>query len=287
MREGVVELTDGRKLAYAELGAPGAPPVLYFHGSPSCRRELRLFEPVFERRRVDARVIALNRPGYGPSTPRPDYRYLDWPADVADAADRLDIGEFAAFGASGGCPFALACGYALADRVSRIGIVAGTAPLEAPGMEEAPGITAFSARPLLRRLQFGFVAWGVRLGMGQRLVGRMHAEMTGPDRRLMDESGARAWLVDVVREAYADGGRTGAHEAGLSRRPWGFDVSRVTTETLLWYGSEDRTIPVSAGRWLADRLPDSNLTIWRHGHFSWAASDEAADALAAVATSEP
>jgi hypothetical protein len=37
-------------------------------------------------------------------------------------------------GASGGGPYALACGHALPDRVLRVGIVSGVAPYDAPGV---------------------------------------------------------------------------------------------------------------------------------------------------------
>lgn len=58
----------------------------------------------------------------------------------------------------------------------------------------------------------------------------------------------------------------------------------VPPGTLLWQGGEDRWVPASAGRWLADRLPGSEFTPSpEHGHFSWAASDEAATVLEAPA----
>src|SRR5258708_20173196 len=38
--EGTVPLSDGRRLAYAEFGAPHGPLVLWFHGTPGARRQV-------------------------------------------------------------------------------------------------------------------------------------------------------------------------------------------------------------------------------------------------------
>lgn len=281
VREGVLELADGRRLAYAELGAPEAPPVIYCHGSPGSRRELGLIVPALQA--TQARLIAFNRPGYGPSTFKAGYGFLDWPADVADAADQLGIGRFAMIGASGGSPFALACGYSLPKRVSRIGIVVGSAPPEATGMKEALGTTEIPANPLVRRLQYGMIAVAVRTGLKNRLAEQRSRLMEEPDRHALGRPEVRNWFMAVSREAFSGGGRGAAHEARLYLRPWGFDITRVTTETLLWYGGADTTDPPSAGRWLAERLPNSTFTVWpQHGHFSWAASDEAREVIAAM-----
>lgn len=280
MREGAIELQDGRRLAYADRGPTDAPVIFYFHGSPGSRRELWLSEPVFERRRPVARVIAPDRPGYGGSSPRVGFRYLDWPFDLTQLADQLGIERFAVLGASGGSPYAFACGSSLADRVTRIGIVVGGAPIEAPGMRQAPAITAFPANGVLRRAQFAAVAAGIRLGLTGLFARRMHSEMGSADRRAMERPEVRAWFEREPREAYAGWGAAGAREAGLARRPWGFDLSAVRTETHLWYGGEDRTIPVTAGNWMAERLADATFRVWpRHGHFSWAIADEAVDVI--------
>lgn len=288
MREGILDLADGRRLPYAEWGPRDATAIIYCHGFPGSRRELLLSEPVLESSGVSARLIAMNRPGYGPSTLKRGYRFLDWPIDVDEAADKLGVEGFAVLGASGGCPFALACGYALADRVSRISIVVGTTPLEATGMSDAPGITNIPTSPLMRRLQFRIVSLGCKTRLRDPLVDRIHRDLGDVDRHVLRRPELRARFMEVVREAFADGGRTAAGEAELYLRPWGFDVAEVRAETLLWYAGEDRMVPASAGRWLADRLPNSHYTLWpHHGHFSWAADHAAIDVIARTAQCHP
>ena len=287
MDEGVLDLPDGRKLAYTEWGPPDAPAVLYCHGFPTNRRELELIGPVLERCGVEARVVALNRPGYGLSTFQRARTFLDWPQDVADAADRLGIGGFAVLGVSGGCPYALACGHTLPDRVTRIGIVVGVAPIEATGMENAASIAGPSASGLDRRLQFGMMAYGLEKGQVDRILDRTFSTMSEVDRSAFEQPDLREWFLEVTRESLQQGGRTAAHEAGLLRKPWGFDPQRVAVQSWLWYGGADETVPSSAGRWLADRLPNCEYVLWpEHGHISWMIGEEAASVVAVTAGQE-
>lgn len=285
MAEGLLELGDGRRIGYSEWGPVGAPPVLYCHGFPGNRRELDLIQPVLERRQVEARLVALNRPGYGRSTFQTDRAILDWPRDAAEAADTLGIDRFAVLGVSGGAPYALACGYALGDRVTRIGIVVGMGPLEATGMKQATAISGPSGLGSIRRLQFGMAAMAFRKGEEGRFVDQSVASMGAADRDVLERGEVRAWFIEVMRESFQEGGRAAAHEAGLYRGGWGFHPQQVTNETRFWYGGADETVPASAGEWLADRMPGSAFTLWpQHGHFSWMVSGEAADVVSVIAT---
>ena len=283
MVEGILDLADGRKLAYDDWGPPDGQPVMYCHGFPTNRRELKLTQPVLERNAVPARVVVLNRPGYGPSTRQPNRTFLDWPSDVAEAADQLGFGQFAVLGVSGGSPYALACGYALGDRVTRIGIVVGMGPLEAEGMADASAISGPSTNRLVRRFQFAMMAYGFKKGGEDRFLAQSLTTMGSADREAMRHPEMQEWFFDMTREALQQGGGPAAYEAGLYRQPWGFDVKRVEAETYLWYGGADQTVPASAGRWLADRLPNSHYELWpKHGHFTWMLGHEAAEVVAAM-----
>jgi pimeloyl-ACP methyl ester carboxylesterase len=66
--DSLIALPDGRSLAYAEFGDPDGRPVLFFHGTPGYR--LNPWIPDAELRSLGVRLIALDRPGVGRSTPR-------------------------------------------------------------------------------------------------------------------------------------------------------------------------------------------------------------------------
>ncbi len=105
--------------------------------------------------------------------------------------------------------------------------------------------------------------------------------MSEPDREVLEQPDVRKWFTKMTREAFVQGGRGAATEAGLYRREWGFDPGDVSVPTRLWYGGADQTVPESAGRWLQDRMSDAELVVWpRHGHLSWMVTDEAAEVIA-------
>src|SRR3954453_14744513 len=94
--EGTLELDDGRALGYAEYGQPDGTPIGYLHGMPGSRLDPAALDE--EYRQLGARVVALERPGYGLSSRRRSWGLLDWPADVVAGARRPRVGAFPALG---------------------------------------------------------------------------------------------------------------------------------------------------------------------------------------------
>ena len=238
-------------------------------------------QPTLERCGVNARLVALDRPGFGSSTLQPHRTLLDWPVDVSEAADQLGIDRFAILGVSGGGPYSLACGYALPDRVTRIGIVAGIAPIDAPGMDQASAISGPSPHQTIRRVQFAY--WLQSPSRG----GRRHVSSTDqsqPWDRLIKplwlsperEHGSQRPCTNPSNKVVAPP----PTKQALYRRPWGFDIDQVTVRTRLWYGGADATVPASAGRWLGNLLPNGDFSCWPdQGHFTWMLSDRPADVI--------
>ena len=103
----VMELPDGRELAWLEAGKPRGRPVFAFHGTPGSRRQVSFDEKSITAAGV--RMIAPDRPGYGHSSYHPGRSLADWAADVSALADHLKVGTFTVVGVSGGGPHAVAC----------------------------------------------------------------------------------------------------------------------------------------------------------------------------------
>jgi pimeloyl-ACP methyl ester carboxylesterase len=61
-----VILKDGRTLGFAEYGDPKGEPVLEFHGCPGSRLEAWNYDAAGKK--LGARVIGIDRPGFGMST---------------------------------------------------------------------------------------------------------------------------------------------------------------------------------------------------------------------------
>src|SRR5262245_57580925 len=80
LRDTQITLGDGRTLAYCDIGEPGWPTAMFFHGAPMSRLHLAYLEEKFVERQV--RVVSPDRPGYGRSSLQPVRSLADWPANI-------------------------------------------------------------------------------------------------------------------------------------------------------------------------------------------------------------
>jgi pimeloyl-ACP methyl ester carboxylesterase len=111
--DNILNLSDGRRISYAEYGDPDGQPVFLVHGTPGSRLYWKSF-PGFPFR-PDLHLIAPDRPGYGLSDWRPGRTITDWADDVAALADALGLHRFVMIGVSGGGPETLACAWKIPD----------------------------------------------------------------------------------------------------------------------------------------------------------------------------
>jgi pimeloyl-ACP methyl ester carboxylesterase len=67
--------------------------------------------------------------------------------------------------------------------------------------------------------------------------------------------------IEGVADALRHGTRATVQEMALTRRPWPFPLSEVSTPVHLWHGARDRSAPISFARHLAAELPDATLHV--------------------------
>jgi pimeloyl-ACP methyl ester carboxylesterase len=114
-----IRLTPGRTVGFADHGRPGDTAVIWCHGGPGSRLEPAYVAPTA----VDAglRIVGIDRPGYGLSTPEPGRTIGGWVPEALAVADRLGIDQFVTVGTSTGGAFALAVAALAPERV--LGVV--------------------------------------------------------------------------------------------------------------------------------------------------------------------
>src|SRR4051812_45568947 len=96
--EGMLTLSSARRLGWAEYGDPGGRPVLAFHGLPGSRRQRHPDGGIALALR--ARMLHLERPGFGISDPAPGRTLAGWARDVAEACDLLGVKTMRVIGVS-------------------------------------------------------------------------------------------------------------------------------------------------------------------------------------------
>ncbi|CAG9952997.1 unnamed protein product [Clonostachys rosea f. rosea IK726] len=297
-KDHIYELPDGRKLGYADYGSPTGKPLLYFHGYPSCRLEASVADEMAKRHNI--RLIAVDRPGFGLSTPQPNRRLMDWPADVRNIAEGLNIPQFAVMGCSGGGPFALACASSLPkSMLTGVGLFASGPPWAAGAhhmslyrrvfvslAKVVPGAVSSGLGLLIRLL-----VWVVNT---RPVVSRTNRWLVETSKKSQNESSGSTdgssdaspetrtpeerrqnLLRMLVYEPFVQGPEAAVHEALiLSSKDWGFDFENVQYDAVkVWHGAKDKNAPAVAIRYLTERLPhcrytefeeDTHYTMWKH-----------------------
>jgi pimeloyl-ACP methyl ester carboxylesterase len=267
VREATMTLPDGRALAYSDLGAPRGPVVTYSHGAPGSRLDLVIFDDALAA--ADVRVIAADRPGYGRSSPQPQRRREDWPGDLADLADHLEIERFAVLGLSTGGQYALACAASLRHRVVAAGIVGGDTDFAWP---DAWNDFPETEGTLMRIGDVSeAVAWcEARYGRdgGRFLEGGM-GEMPPADQAVLEDEAFTSSLMATVGEAFRQGVEGYAQDMVIQGQPWSFDPGSITTPVWIYHGEVDTLTPVGHGRHTASLIPRCHIEIWPdEGHLS-------------------
>jgi pimeloyl-ACP methyl ester carboxylesterase len=240
-----IQLRDGRRLGYAELGDPGGHPLLYFHGFLGSRVEGRVGDEAAKATGV--RVIALDRPGMGLSDFQPERSFLDWPEDVSQVADALGLERFAVLGISGGSPYAAVCAWTLPQRLTSAGIVSGISPLDVPGATHGMSrqnrllLQKVGHLPVLPRLLMGMAAAQAR--RPDRAPEQGRRAFAAVDQPYLDRPELREALAATLAEAFRRGGRGPAWELRLYTRPWRFPSRTSGRRYSCGTASKTPTIP--------------------------------------------
>lgn len=268
MRDTSVTLSDGRSLAYTDLGTTSSPVVMYFHGAPSSRLDLATLEDSFAG--LDVRVVSPDRPGYGGSSPQPGRCLDDWPSDVAALADHLGVGRFGVMGWSSGGPYAVVCAALLPDRVAGAGVVAGVTDMAWPAAWD--GFDENEAALMRMGDEAKAAAWcEEHYGPdGSRFLDEgIGGDLAPADTAVLEDQAMAAGLVTTVGEAFRQGVGGYAQDTTVQGRAWSFDPGAITAPVRVLHGEADTWLPLAHGRHTAEVITGAKLVTWPdHGHLS-------------------
>jgi pimeloyl-ACP methyl ester carboxylesterase len=267
--EGTIRVREGRQLGVAEYGPVDGRPVVWFHGTPGARRQI----PDEARLIAGAegiRIIGVDRPGVGLSTPHLYDHLADLVPDLEIVLDRLGIDRFSVIGLSGGGPYALATAWGLGERVQRVGVLGGVVPSRGE-LAHGGGLVGFamhfaSLMPVVRRpmaLALTQLVRGIRPLGHQALVLYSRVSPEG-DRAVLERPEIEAMFLDDLT---TNGGRSMqafVDDAILFTREWGFDPREVQQRVVWWHGDADHIVPFAHAQHLVPLLQDAELRV-RHG----------------------
>jgi pimeloyl-ACP methyl ester carboxylesterase len=264
-RSRTVTLPGGRRLGYAEWGDPAGWPVLYFHGTPSSRLGLEWAEAAAIAQ--GARVLSLDRPGHGLSSPAPRRTLLDWSRDVDAFADALGLDRFAVSGWSGGGPYVLACAFGMPKRLTGAAVLSGCGPLENRASRRVSSDLDRTMLALSKRMPLAARAMLKPAVVAARRTPKLAVKSIEQDLSPRDIETFRRLNPDprpamtFFLEAFRTGTAGVIDDYRVLGSPWGFAPEEISMPVHFWHGDEDRMVAISEARAVADRMPDAHFTV--------------------------
>lgn len=262
--EGNVAVGESRQLGFAEFGDPQGRAVFWLHGTPGARRQIPVEARLHAERR-HIRLIGVDRPGIGSSTPFQYPNVLAFAEDLRTIADVLGIGEMAVVGLSGGGPYTLACAAAMPDRVAVAGVLGGVAPTVGPdGI--GGGVMGFGSRIAPAIPVIGLPLRMAAVGLIQMIRPiaplALHAyAMVSPegDRRLLVRPEFGAMFLDDLLNGSRKQMAAPFADVVVFARDWGFRLDEIKVPVRWWHGDKDHIVPFAHGEHVVSRLPDAKL----------------------------
>jgi pimeloyl-ACP methyl ester carboxylesterase len=260
-------LPDGRKLGYAQYGLQTGRAILYCHGLPGSRLESAFLDTIATR--LEARIIAVDRPGYGWSSPHPNRTLLDHAKDVQHLAERLELDAYAVMGISGGGPYALACAASLpAEKLKAAAIVCGLGSPDMGyrgmnwfhwlgftlGWRYFPGLSCWwFSRDAAARLD---LTDDERLELLQRQFSKTKSKADPKDVAFFTDLDRMRLFLRSYREVYAQGSAAMGQDGQLLCKDFGFRIEDIRSDlpVRLWYGTRDNHVPLNHGKQIAARI---------------------------------
>jgi pimeloyl-ACP methyl ester carboxylesterase len=264
--EGNVAVGDDRQIGFAEFGDPQGRAVFWLHGTPGARRQIPTEARAYAEDH-EIRLIGLDRPGIGSSTP---YRYdniREFADDLRTIADTLGIDKMAVVGLSGGGPYALASAAVLSDRVVVAGVLGGVAPFVGDeGIASGLMNLGQRAAPLLKlggdplRIGASLVIRAIRPVANSALY--LYAAVSPEaDRRLLTRPEFKAMFLDDLLNGSRKQLAAPFNDVILFTQDWGFRLDEVKVPVRWWHGDSDHIVPFAHGEHVVSLLPDAELFV--------------------------
>ena len=267
-----INTTDNRILSFSEYGDPSGTPVLSCHGGPGSRIEPK--RNAEEGAASGFRLIGIDRPGYGASSPVPGRSIADWTSDALAVANHLELEQFFIQGTSTGGSYSLATASVAPDRVLGVLVCCGMSDMSwANEVEDArmeAALTIWEASDRDAAIAVATEQFGEQ---GEKMLTpdeNAPAMFSPPDIEIItdpafveldpDNTPFAQGVIGYADDRIADGPANG----------WSsFDVNQVSCPVLVIHGEQDWIVPIAHAHHTSSILQNAELKTYpEHGHMS-------------------
>ena len=254
----VFQLADGRNVAYAEYGDLDGEAIFHCHGVIGSRLELAInAEQILQDK--SARLIIMDRPGYGASDPNSNNSFINWVNDLKELADYLNIKKFSVTGYAMGGVFALACAHQIPESLNKVAIISsGVAAKSSEDFKSMIPLYKMNNRlakylPKVYKLIITVVIKGI-LSDSKNFFKQFEKYLGYADRETLKSEKLKSEIITSLVEGYRLGGKNSGDEVIQLMHDWGFDISEIKIPIDIWHGTEDRHVPCILGERLTEHI---------------------------------
>lgn len=270
-----IEIGDGVTVHLRDEGTGDGLPIILLHGSNA---DLHTWEPWVNDLKKNHRVIRFDQVGHGLTGPDPqgDYSRANYASDVIEVADALGLDQFILGGNSMGGKHSLAVASAYPTRV------AGLILVDASGAPQDE-VEAMMDPAVLEADDGGNIGFAIARMPGVNLIAehitprsliKQSLEQSVSNKQVVtEESVDRYWqLLRFPGNRAATMARFSTPYEPLTTE----EIAAITVPALILWGEDDRLIPLEAGQWLDQTLPNSELVVYSEiGHLPQEEAPEA------------
>jgi pimeloyl-ACP methyl ester carboxylesterase len=248
-----VAIGDGVSVHLRDEGPRDAPAIVLLHGSNA---DLHTWQPWVDGLKDRYRVIRFDQVGHGLTggDPNQDYSRANFVEDIREVADALELETFFLGGNSMGGKHALAFTATYPERIEGMILVdSGGGPVIRDEEDDDSGNIGFAiARtPGLNRIAEQITP--------RSLIEQSLRETVSVQEIVTEEMIDRYWeMLRYPGNRAATMARFTSDYEPLTEE----EIAAIAVPALIQWGSEDTLIPLSAGEWLDQTLPNSELVVY-------------------------
>lgn len=247
-------------------GPRDAPAIVLLHGSNS---DLHTWDEWADGLKDSYRVVRFDQVGHGLTGPDPDddYSRATFTEDIRALTHRLGLEKFVLGGNSMGGKHALAFAAAYPEKVEGLVLVDSAGPPDLREDKDDGG-----------NLGFTIARMPIVNSLAESITPRSLIETS-----LRQTVSNQSIVTDAMIDRYWELLRyPGNRRATMKRFSSDYDplteaeIAGITAPALIMWGDEDRLIPLAAGEWLDEHMPNSELVVYRGiGHLPQKEAPEA------------
>ncbi|TRD10612.1 alpha/beta hydrolase [Erythrobacter insulae] len=249
-----VEIANGVTVHLRDEGPRDAPAIILLHGSNS---DLHTWDEWAAGLIDTYRVIRFDQVGHGLTGPDAagDYSRANYVEDIREVADALGVKTFVLGGNSMGGKHTLAFAARYPERLNGLVLVdASGGPMPEDDTQDDDS---------------GNIGFTIAKTPGINKIAEQITPRSLIAQSLEQSVSIKSVVDDAMIDRYWELLRyPGNRAATMARFTTGYDpltreqIEAITVPVLIQWGDEDRLIPLSAGRWLDQTIPDSELLIY-------------------------